>query len=328
MLSARPILTNTITQPGMRPKGVSGFHRILAVGITLMAILTGGCSLFDEGHKARSLSREATVFFNQGDYAAALEKYGQIVENHPEVGDRVLFEMGIVHAYPQNQDKDYQKALECLQELLREYPDSAFRHDSQTMILQIQNVILKDQIIARQKARIEASGQAAQRKSDEILELQARIEALEDKVFALRTAPADKVLIEKQERRLTLLSNGEVIRTYKIALGGNPVGPKERKGDNKTPEGTYIIDARNGNSGYHLSLHISYPNENDKKRARELGVPPGGDITIHGLKNDFPQVGAAHARVDWTEGCIAVTNREMEEIYKFVPNGTIVEIRP
>ena len=151
---------------------------------------------------------------------------------------------------------------------------------------------------------------------------------LEEKVFALRTEPADKVLIEKQARRLTLLSKGEVIKTYKIALGGNPVGPKERQGDNRTPEGTYIIDARNGNSGFHLSLHISYPNAQDKMRARELGVPPGGDIMIHGIKNGFAQVGPSHAERDWTEGCIAVTNQEMEEIYNFVPNGTLVEIKP
>ena len=138
----------------------------------------------------------------------------------------------------------------------------------------------------------------------------------------------DKVLIEKEARRLTLLSKGEVIKTYKIALGGNPVGPKERQGDHKTPEGTYTIDARNGNSGFHLSLHISYPNEQDKKRAQELGVSPGGDIMIHGIKNGYSEVGASHAGVDWTEGCIAVTNQEMEEIYRFVPIGTIVEITP
>jgi murein L,D-transpeptidase YafK len=106
------------------------------------------------------------------------------------------------------------------------------------------------------------------------------------------------------------------------------VGPKERQGDNKTPEGTYRIDARNGNSGFHLSLHISYPNEHDKKRAKKLGVSPGGDIMIHGIKNGFSQVGASHAETDWTEGCIAVTNQEMEEIYKFVPIGTVVEITP
>jgi murein L,D-transpeptidase YafK len=158
--------------------------------------------------------------------------------------------------------------------------------------------------------------------------LEEKIETLEQKVFALRTEPADIVLIVKKERRLTLLSKGEVIKTYTIALGGNPVGPKERQGDNKTPEGTYIIDSRNSNSGYHLSLHISYPNEKDKIRARELGVSPGGDIMIHGIKNGFSMVGASHAEIDWTKGCIAVTNQEMEEIYTFVPNGTIVEIRP
>ena len=140
--------------------------------------------------------------------------------------------------------------------------------------------------------------------------------------------PADKVLIEKQARQLTLISKGEVIKTYTIALGGNPVGPKEREGDNKTPEGFYFIDSRNGNSGYHLSLHISYPNELDNMRARELGVRPGGDIMIHGIKNGFSPVGASHAGIDWTQGCIAVTNQEMEEIYKLVPDGTLVEITP
>ena len=152
--------------------------------------------------------------------------------------------------------------------------------------------------------------------------------ALEAKVFAVRMEPADKVLIEKQAWRLTLFSNGEVIKTYPVALGGDPIGPKEREGDNKTPEGLYIIDSRNGNSGYHLSLHISYPNAEDKRRARELGVRPGGDIMIHGIKNGFSPVGASHADVDWTQGCIAVTDQEMEEIYKLVPNGTLVEITP
>jgi murein L,D-transpeptidase YafK len=109
--------------------------------------------------------------------------------------------------------------------------------------------------------------------------------------------------------------------------GGNPVGPKERQGNLKTPEGTYIIDSRNGNSGFHLSLHISYPNRKDRLRAKELGVAPGGNIMIHGIKNGFAPIGAAHAEVDWIEGCIAVTSQEMEEIYKFVPNGTTVEIR-
>jgi murein L,D-transpeptidase YafK len=196
------------------------------------------------------------------------------------------------------------------------------------MILQIHNVVIKDKKIAMQQAELETSRQALEGKANEIIELQERIATLEEKVFLLKAESVDKILIEKQERRLTLLTKGEVIKTYKIALGGNPIGPKERKGDNKTPEGTYIIDSRNGNSGYHLSLHISYPNAQDKKRARELGVSPGGDIMIHGIKNGFAQVGASHAESDWTEGCIAVTNQEMEEIYKFVPNGTMVEITP
>ena len=162
-----------------------------------------------------------------------------------------------------------------------------------------------------------------------LLHCKEKIEVLEQKIFALRKEPADKILIEKKERRLALLSRGEVLKTYKIALGGNPIGPKERQGDNKTPEGTYVIDSRNkDSSGYHLSLHISYPNQKDKKRARELGVSPGGDIMIHGIKNGFSWVGDSHTEVDWTKGCIAVTDEEIEEIDKLAPNGTIVEIRP
>jgi murein L,D-transpeptidase YafK len=196
------------------------------------------------------------------------------------------------------------------------------------MIQQIHNVIIKDKIIANQQTQIAAFGQELKEKENDIDALQKKIEMLEQKLFALRTEPADKVLIEKEERRLTLLSKGEVIKRYKIALGGNPVGPKERQGDHKTPEGTYIIDSRNRNSGYHLSLHISYPNEQDKTRAKKLGVSPGGDIMIHGIKNGLSWVGGSHADVDWTKGCIAVTDEEMEEIYQLVPTGTVVEIRP
>ncbi|MGZ3539018.1 MAG: L,D-transpeptidase family protein, partial [Syntrophales bacterium] len=165
-------------------------------------------------------------------------------------------------------------------------------------------------------------------KENEISILQKKIEMLEQKVFAIQKGPADKILIEKKERRLTLILRGEVLKTYKIALGGNPNGPKERQGDNKTPEGTYVIDSRNQDSPYHLSLHISYPNEKDKQRARELGVSPGGDIMIHGIKKGVSWVGDFRAEVDWTKGCIAVTDEEIEEIEKLVPNGTIVEIRP
>ena len=198
-------------------------------------ILICGCSHIDEGLQARSLSQEANDFFNQGKYEASLSKYEQIIEKHPAVADRVLFEMGIMYAYPRNEQKDYQKSLECFQKLVRDYPDSEYRRDSQMMIFQIHNVIIKDKIIATQQTQIETSRQEVKGKENEIITLQEKIETLEQKIFALRTEPADKVLIEKKERRLTLLSKGEVIKTYKIALGGNPVGPKERQGDNKTP---------------------------------------------------------------------------------------------
>jgi L,D-peptidoglycan transpeptidase YkuD (ErfK/YbiS/YcfS/YnhG family) len=298
------------------------------VCIMITPIVICGCSYIDEGLQASSIFREANDLFNQEKYEASLRKYEQIIEKHPAVADRVLFEMGIIYAYPGNEQKDYQKSLECFHKLVRDYPDSEYRRDSQLMILQIHNVIIKDKIIAIQQTQIETSRQEAKGKENEILTLQEKIETLEKKIFALGTELADKVLVEKIERRLTLLSKGEVIKTYKIALGGNPVGPKERQGDNKTPEGTYIIDSRNRDSGYHLSLHISYPNEKDKMRAKQLGVSPGGDIMIHGIKNGLSWVGASHAEVDWTKGCIAVTDEEMEEIYKLVPNGTIVEIRP
>ena len=290
--------------------------------------LACGCSFFDGGLQARSISREANDFFNQGNYEASLSRYRQIIEKHPEAADRVLFEMGVIYAYPRNEQKDYQKALECFQKLVQEYPGSGYRQDSQMMMLQIHNVIIKDKSIAALQTQVEASRLEVKGKESEIIALNEKIETLEKKILALRTEPADKVLIEKKERKLRLLSKGEVIKTYKIALGGNPVGPKEKQGDNKTPEGTYVIDSRNGGSGYHLSLHISYPSEKDKKRARELGVNPGGDVMIHGIKNGFAWIGASHAEVDWTQGCIAVTDEEMEEIYRLVPNGTVVEIRP
>jgi outer membrane protein assembly factor BamD (BamD/ComL family) len=340
--SSSTLLTSTKTSAGKMQRGIGKYLRLFFICIMITPILIYSCSHFDEGHQVRSIFREANDFFIQGKYEAALSKYEQIIEKHPATADRVLFEVGIIYAHPRNEKKDYQKSLECFQEIVKNYPDSEYRRDSQMMIFQIHNVINKDKIIAKQQTQIETSWQGVKSRDAEIITLQEKIETLEDqietreeqiktleqKIFALRTEPADKVLIEKKERRLTLFSKGEVIKTYKIALGGDPVGPKERQGDNKTPEGTYIIDSRNGNSDYHLSLHISYPNEKDKMRAKELGVSPGGDIMIHGIKNGFSLAGASHAEVDWTKGCIAVTDEEMDEIYKFVPNGTIVEIRP
>ena len=300
--------------------------------IIITPILICGCSHFYEGFLAKSTFKEANDFFSQGSYKESLSKYEQIIEKYPTAGDRVLFEMGIIYAYHNNEQKDYQKSLECFQKLIKDYPGSEYRQDSEMMIFHINNAAIKDKRIITQQTRIDVLEQEVKSKGNEIIALQKKIEALEQevksKVFVIQNGPADKILIEKEERLLTLISKDKVLKTYKIALGGNPNGPKERQGDNKTPEGTYIIDSRNKDSRYHLSLHISYPNKKDKKRAKELGVSPGGDIMIHGIKNGFSWIGNFHTERDWTNGCIAVTDEEIEEIDKLVPNGTIVEIRP
>lgn len=261
---------------------------------------------------------------------AALNKYEQIIEKYPTTGDRALFEMGIIYAHPRNEQKDYQKALECFQKVAQDYPGSRYRQDSEMMVFYINNVTIKDNLISTQQAQIEKLRNETKNKENEVESLQNKIEGLEQKVFAfaIKNGPVNKILIEKRARQLMLISNGEVIKTYKIALGGNPNGPKERQGDNKTPEGTYFIDSRNKDSQYRLSLRISYPNERDQKRAKDLGVSPGGDIMIHGIKNGLSWVGDSHAEVDWTKGCIAVTDEEIEEIEKLAPVGTTVEIRP
>ncbi len=139
---------------------------------------------------------------------------------------------------------------------------------------------------------------------------------------------ADKILIIKSAHTMTLLSGEKVLKTYKVALGTTPVGPKRMEGDHKTPEGNYIIDAKNPQSIFHLSLHISYPSAADRQRAAKLGAPPGGAIMIHGLAKQFAYLGALHRQADWTDGCVAVTNVEIEEIWKLVSVGTRVEIRP
>ncbi len=140
-------------------------------------------------------------------------------------------------------------------------------------------------------------------------------------------ARADKVLVIKSERRLVLLRSGKPLRSYRVALGADPVGHKNRQGDARTPEGNYRIDWRNPKSKFHLSLHISYPNKADKARARKQGVSPGGDIMIHGMANGYGYIGRLHRFLDWTNGCIAVTDREIKEIWRAVPNGTPIEIR-
>jgi murein L,D-transpeptidase YafK len=139
---------------------------------------------------------------------------------------------------------------------------------------------------------------------------------------------ADRVLVLKKERTLQLLSRGKVVKTYRIALGGDPIGPKSRQGDHKTPEGFYVLDFRNAHSKFYKAIHISYPSARDRAAAREQGVPPGGDVFVHGLPNGFGYVGAAHRLKDWTDGCIAVTDAEIDEIWGAVADGTPIEIRP
>jgi hypothetical protein len=141
-------------------------------------------------------------------------------------------------------------------------------------------------------------------------------------------AQADRVIVEKSSRRLTLLHQGKVLKVYHVALGHTPVGRKECEGDGRTPEGLYRIDLHKSDSAFHLALHISYPNASDVEVARAKGCSPGGAIMIHGTRNGLGWLGRLHRLVDWTAGCIAVTNWEIEEIWRAVPVGTPIEIRP
>lgn len=149
-----------------------------------------------------------------------------------------------------------------------------------------------------------------------------------DNVDQVAGTQADFILVSKASKELTLYSGVKRIKTYKVALGRDPVGHKVRKGDRKTPEGIYFIDARNDNSKYHLALHISYPDAIDDYKARNLGSSPGGGIMIHGTGDEYEWMGKLHASINWTDGCIAVTNKEIEEIWELVPDGTLIEIRP
>jgi murein L,D-transpeptidase YafK len=138
----------------------------------------------------------------------------------------------------------------------------------------------------------------------------------------------DLIQVDKSERRMQLLRKGEVVRSYRVSLGANPKGHKQREGDERTPEGRYRIDGRNPRSKFYKSLHISYPNAQDRRSARSLGVSPGGAIMIHGLPNGWGWAGPFLAPLDWTDGCIAVSDAEMDEIWKAVSVGTPIEIRP
>jgi murein L,D-transpeptidase YafK len=139
---------------------------------------------------------------------------------------------------------------------------------------------------------------------------------------------ADKILVDKSKRKLYLLKNGSPFRSFDIALGLTPVGDKEMEGDQKTPEGYYTLDGRNPDSDYFLSIHISYPNSGDRVAARSKGIDPGGQIMIHGQPNlpTFSQ--AYYAREDWTNGCIAVSNSDMIDIWLMTPDTVLIEILP
>ena len=142
------------------------------------------------------------------------------------------------------------------------------------------------------------------------------------------TPKTDHILVEKSARTMTLMHGDKILKRYKVALSREPIGAKEREGDHKVPEGDYVIDSKNAHSRFHLALHVSYPNAAHRERARRLKVKPGGNIEIYGLDSKYAWVGGLHRQVDWTDGCIAVTDSEIEEIWASVPVGTKVEIRP
>ncbi len=149
--------------------------------------------------------------------------------------------------------------------------------------------------------------------------------------FALGGKPnndVDRLVVYKHERKLVLISGGRELRSYRVALGGEPTGPKIRQGDHRTPEGSYVLDSRNPNSNFYKAFHISYPNPKDMAQAKKFGFSPGGEIMLHGLPKEYAFVGKAHTLHDWTDGCIAVSNEEMDEIWKLVRVGTPIDIRP
>jgi murein L,D-transpeptidase YafK len=138
----------------------------------------------------------------------------------------------------------------------------------------------------------------------------------------------DRIVVQKSAKKLSIFRDDNQIKRYRIALGRNPVGAKQEEGDMKTPEGIYKIDNRNAQSSFHLALHISYPSDEDNKRAAARGVSAGSDIMVHGIKNGRGWIGAFHRWKDWTAGCIALTDEEIEELWRVTPDGTTIEIRP
>jgi murein L,D-transpeptidase YafK len=138
----------------------------------------------------------------------------------------------------------------------------------------------------------------------------------------------DRIVVEKFAKKLSVFRDGNQIKSYRIALGRSPVGAKQKEGDMKTPEGIYKIDSRNPQSSFHLALHISYPSDEDNQRSVATGVSAGSDIMIHGIQNGRGWIGAFHRWKNWTAGCIALTDEEIEELWRVTPDGTTIEIHP
>jgi murein L,D-transpeptidase YafK len=145
---------------------------------------------------------------------------------------------------------------------------------------------------------------------------------------AQSTAVADSIVISKSAHTLSLMSGKTVLKTYHVALGRGSAGAKQVAGDNRTPEGKYVIDEKKTSTKFHKALHLSYPNADDRAKASKLGKPPGGDIEIHGLPTTFAWVGTTQHVLDWTAGCIALSNDEIDEVWKMTSVGTPVEIDP
>ena len=138
--------------------------------------------------------------------------------------------------------------------------------------------------------------------------------------------PADRIVVEKHAHTLTLYRQGNVLKTYRVALGRGGIDPKVQAGDNRVPEGVYRIMGRNSHSAFHRALKVGYPTRDQVRQAQARGINPGGDIMVHGIRNGLGWVGPLQRQVDWTKGCIAVTDREIEEIWRVVPDGTPIEI--
>lgn len=139
---------------------------------------------------------------------------------------------------------------------------------------------------------------------------------------------ADKILVVKSESKVYLLKAGQPLYSFRAAFGANPKGHKRQEGDERTPEGRYVIDYKKADSAFYKALHISYPNAQDKQRARQAGLSPGGYIMIHGQKNGYGWLSLITQRFNWTDGCIAVSNSAMDQIWNAVDVGTPIEIRP